>query len=151
MTGTVTDFNPDACKIDGIGVSGHLDDPVRPVPLDLGNVAWRLVGINLEDDLMEVEIEAPENISVPSFDSKGKPILDGKGKQLMVRRPATNEEKQALLNNAQHLIESSSADELYAQTKAPRLSKPDSVMAKYRQFTNKPSLTGEVQNGYRGK
>jgi hypothetical protein len=132
MTGTVLDFNPDCYKLDGIGVSGDPADPVRPIGINLGGVAWHLVSIDLENDLMEVEVEAPENISMPSFDGQGKPILDGKGNQLAVLRPATDEEKQALLANAQHIIESNTTDELYAQTNAPRLVKPESVMEKYR-------------------
>jgi hypothetical protein len=134
MTGTVIDFDPELAKLDGIGVSGDPTDPVRPVQVDLGNVKWKLINIDLENDLMEIEIEAPENIPVPSFDEHGTPILDGKGKQLTVLRPATAEEKQALLDSAQHIIESNTVDDLYAQTQDARLGKSEDVMVKYRQF-----------------
>jgi len=131
MTGTVTGFDPECYKLDGIGVSGDPNDPVRVVNLDLG-IAWHLVSIDLETDLMEVEVEAPEKVDVPVLDAKGKTILDKDGQIQHYSRLTTLAEKQQILDNAQHILESKTTDEVYALTRDKRLVKPTSVIEEYR-------------------
>lgn len=130
MTGTVTDFDPECYKLDGIGIGGDDKDPVRPVNLNLGGIAWRLVSIDLENDLMEVEAEAPEQISEPMLDAEGNPVLED-GKPKFSSRPTTLAEKQQILANAQSILGSKTIDEVYSLTKDKRLVKPASVMKKY--------------------
>lgn len=132
MTGTVTDFDPECYKLDGIGVSGDNNDPVRVVNLNLGDIAWHLVGIDLENNLMEVEAEAAEQISDPVLDAEGKPVLNTDGSPKFSSRPTTPKEKQQLLDNAKHILESKTTDEIYSLTGDKRLVKPASVMEKYR-------------------
>lgn len=130
MTGTVIDFDPECYLLDGIGIGGDDNDPVRPVNLNLGGISWHLVSIDLENDLMEVEAEAPEQISEPVLDAEGKQVLED-GKPKFSTRPTTPTEKQQILANAQHILESMTADEIYALTGDKRLVKPVSVMEKY--------------------
>ena len=133
MTGTIIDFDPELFKLDGIGISGDPADPVRPVPVNLGDVSWTLVSIDLDNDKMEIELSA-DYISAPVFDGKGSPILDEGGSQIKLRRQATTEEQQALLDNAKKLIESKTVDELYQATGVQRLVKPSNVILKYGQY-----------------
>lgn len=141
MTGTVVDYDPALAALDGIGVLGDPANPVRVVNLNLGGVSWRLVGIDLANDLMEVEVEAPETIEVDAFDAQGNAILDVQGKPQKVSRPATPAEKEAILSNAVHLIESKTIDEIYALAGDKRLVKPAAVMKKY-QEAHKDVLAG---------
>lgn len=131
MTGTVKDYDPELAALDGVGISGDDNDPVRVVNLDLGGVFWRLVSIDLENDLMEVEISPPEMADIPVLDGEGKPVLED-GKPKFIARLLTAEEKQQVLANAQRIIESHTADEIYALTGDKRLVKPAGVMEKYR-------------------
>ncbi len=133
MTGTVTDFDPDCYKLDGIGIGGDPNDPVRVVNLNLGGIAWRLVSIDLENDLMEVEAAPPEKVDVPVLDGKGKPVLSEDGSPKFTNRPTTPAEKGSILANAQRILESMTADEIYSSTGDKRLVKPASVMVKYRE------------------
>ncbi len=142
MTGTVIDFDPENYKLDGIGVSGDPNDPVRPISLDLGGVSWRLIGIDLENDLMEVDIEVPDKIPEPVFDSEGKPVIikdsnTPEGRQAIIMRPATPIEKQQILANAQNVL-NKTADELYSLTKQKRLVKSTDIMEKYRMMLVSP-------------
>lgn len=130
LTGTVTGFDPECFKLDSIGISGDDNDRVRPVNLSLG-IDWRLVSIDLDTDLMEVEAEAPETISVPVLDAQSKPVLED-GKPKFLNRPATPAEKSQILLNAQHILENKTTDEMYVMTGDKRLVKPVSVMEKYR-------------------
>ncbi len=131
LTGTVTGFDPECHKLDSVGISGDPNDPVRPVDKNLGGISWRLVSIDLETDLMEVEAEAPEKIDVPVQDAKGNPVLED-GEPLFLHRSATAYEKEQILANAQHILESHTIDELYILTGDKRLVKPTAVMEKYR-------------------
>lgn len=157
MTGTVIGFDPACYKLDSVGISGDNNDPVRPVGINLGGISWRLVSIDLETDLMEVEAEAPEKVDVPVLDAEGKPVLEGgeprfinvdgvdtpifdaQGKPLLrdrtpkiTTRATTSAEKGQILANAKHILESKTTDEIYTLTKDKRLIKPTSVMEKYR-------------------
>lgn len=128
LTGKVTEYHP---ELDGTcpssGVSGDLNDPVKPVPIDLGNVSWKLVNIDLENDLAEIEVESSDRISLLT----GK--LDGEGNPIYETRQATEQEKQGFLDYAKNLVESHTKDELYSMSKAKRLVKPAEVLKKYRE------------------
>lgn len=131
MTGTVIDFDPESYKLDNIGISGENNDPVRVVNLNLGGIAWHLVSIDLENDLMEVEVEPPEQITEPRLDANGKPV---KSEPLYISRPTTPVEKQQILDNAQHILESHTTNEIYVLTGDKKLVKPADVMKKYTDF-----------------
>lgn len=135
MTGTVADFSPASHALDGIGISGDLADPVRPVnlPNDLPGVGWHLVSVDLDNDLMEIEVEASPDVVEPAFDGQGKALKDNDGNQVNVRRPATDTEKQAALDTVQHYIDSHTTEEHYQLSGDKHLVKPVHVMLKYRQ------------------
>ena len=42
--------------IDEVNLIGDDNDPVRPVAIDLGNVTWTMVNIDLENEVMIVEV-----------------------------------------------------------------------------------------------
>lgn len=129
LTGKVMEYHP---ELDGItpssGISGDLNDPIKPVPIDLGNVSWKLVGIDLENDLAEIDVTPAERAA---FDT-GK--VDKEGKPIYEARQATEEEKQGFLNYARHLIEGHTKNELYSMSGVKRLVKSEEIMGKYREL-----------------
>ena len=127
ITGTVLEYDPVAGQMDGIGVVGDPNDPVRVVNINLGNVSWRLVTIDLENDLAEIEVKPGENISL--LKDGGNPD----NRNDWISRFATEEEKQEFINYAQQAVESKTADELYAITKAKRLVKTPEMVELYKQ------------------
>ncbi len=133
MTGTVIDYDPEAAKFDNCGVSGDPNDCVRPINLDLGGIAWRLISIDLENDLMEVEATAPDIIELPVLD-KGNPVLNEDKNPVYYSRPTTPIEKQAILNNAQTILTSRTIDEHYIVTGDKKLQKTANVIVKYAFF-----------------
>jgi len=48
LTGTVISTEP--------VVIGDDKDPIRPVEIDLGDVEWRLINLDLDNDIAEIEI-----------------------------------------------------------------------------------------------
>ena len=122
MTGTVIDYDPKLALLDGQGIKGDPNDPVGPIPLNL-NVAWQLVSVDMQNELMEIEVSPPQEIDVDtgSIDSEGKPIY--------ARRPTTAQEKLQILNDAKNFVESKTIDEFYSITKAARLKKTEKVKA----------------------
>lgn len=127
ITGRVLGYDPTAGQIDGIGVVGDNSDPVKIVNVRLGNVSWRLVTIDLENDLAEIEVSPGERFN--GLKDGGNPNDEGD----WTSRPATEEEKQGFLDYAQHAVESHTTDELYAITKAKRLVKPEEAVELYKQ------------------
>lgn len=117
ITGTVISYDPALAKLDGIGISGDPNDPVRLVPVNLGNVSWRLVSIDLDNEVAEIEVTAGEDTlyNTGEVDKNGKPIINS--------RPATFKEKEAFLKYASNLINNHTKDELYSISKSPRLKK----------------------------
>lgn len=132
ITGTVLDYDPVAGQIDGIGVVGDLNDPVKPVNINLGNVSWRLVTIDLENDLAEIEVSPRKNISILKDGGDPDNPEDWEG------RLATELEKQGFLDYARNQVESHTVDELYAMSKSKRLVKPAKALGKYRK--NPPNV-----------
>ena len=94
MTGKVIDFDPTRAELDGSGVSGDPNDPVR-VDIDLGNVSWKLVSIDLEAKEAEIEITPADNLD--ELKAGGNPD----NPEDYTRRPALSSEKTGFLNIAQ--------------------------------------------------
>lgn len=132
ITGKVLDYDPVAGQIDGIGVVGDSNDPVKPVNINLGSVSWSLVTIDLENDLAEIEVSPGKDIVI--LKDGGNPDNPDD----WISRPATVQEKQGFLDDARHLIESHTTDELYAMSKSKRLVKPAEALEKYRE--NPPNV-----------
>ncbi len=137
LTGAVLDYDILAAKYDGIGVVGDNNDPVKPVEISLGNVSWRLVTIDLVNDLAEIEVSPAENINV--LKSGGNPDNPND----WTSRATTEMEKQGFLDNAKTLVESHTKDELYTMSKSKRLVKPAEVVEKYK--TNPPNVVAREQ------
>lgn len=97
FTGTVVGYKPGKRpELDEI--SGDPNDPVR-ISVDLGNVSWELINLDIENGLAEVEVTPAEQIDEDTgqVDEGGEPIL--------ATRPATEIEKQALLDNAKTIVD----------------------------------------------
>lgn len=129
LTGTVLSYDTELAEYRGSsGIAGDLNDPIRPVPIDLGNVSWRLIAIDLENDLAEIEVKPSENINT---------VRDGgnpDNPEDRFTRPSTEQERQGFLNYAKNLVESHTKDELYAMSGKKRLVKSEEIMRKYQEF-----------------
>lgn len=97
LTGTVVNYDPP---------KGDPNDPIRLIEIDLGNVSWELVNLDLENEVAEIEVAPGEQ-------------LEEAGEI----RPATEVEKQSFLTYAQELIYGKTKDELYSISKSERLKK----------------------------
>ncbi|MBA7568402.1 hypothetical protein ES708_10123 [subsurface metagenome] len=127
ITGKVLEYDPVAGQIDGIGVVGDPKDPVKPININLGNISWRLVTIDLENDLAEIEVSPGENIAI--LKAGGNPDNPND----WTSRLATKEEKQGFLDNAKSQIESHTVDELYTMSKSKKLIKTARAVKLYKQ------------------
>ncbi len=105
ITGTALDFDADAAKLDGCGISGDPSDPVQ-IALDLGNVSWRLVSIDVDTDTAEIEVAPAPSIPIPVLGTDGKQTKDKDGNPVYTQRPSTPTEQQALLTDAQNRVAS---------------------------------------------
>jgi hypothetical protein len=99
-------------------LSGDPDDPIRPVDLDLGNVSWVMVDVDLENEVMVIEVSPAEEVSEDTGE------VDGEGEPIFKARKATQQEKTGFLQHAQHLIESHTKEKLYTMSKCSRLKRP---------------------------
>lgn len=99
-------------------LSGDPNDPIRPIDIDLGNVSWVMVDVDIENEVMEIEVKPSEELS----EDTGQ--VDGKGEPIYITRKATQAEKAGFLQHAQQLIEGHTKDELYALAKRPKLKRP---------------------------
>jgi len=111
ITGTVKQINP--C------ILGDDDDYIRPIEIDLGNVSWKLVRLDLKNELMEIEVIPAEILTLATgkVDGEGEPILDV--------RPATSDEKAQFIEYARdHSLERMSKEDLYSISSSPRLINP---------------------------
>lgn len=109
LTGTVLAEEP---------LSGDPNDPVRPVNIDLGNVSWTKIGIDLKKEIMIIEVKPGEIISFPTGE------LNDEGDPKCISRLATEAEKSGFLQHAKELIEGYSKDELYQISGCPKLKRP---------------------------
>lgn len=109
LTGTVLIENP---------LSGDDNDRVRPIDLNLGNVSWTMVDVDLENEVMVIEVSPAEEIDEPTGEE------DGEGNPIYIRRSATEEEKIGFLQHAQDLVMNHTKDELYEMSRCSRLERP---------------------------
>lgn len=86
-----------------ICVTGDPQDPIRPA-IDLGNVSWHRISINVEMRTMTLEVKAGRYANYPAVDTGGNPILDDAGIPQMRSRPATLAEKAGYLKHAKGLV-----------------------------------------------
>ncbi len=101
ITGTVASVEPN--------ISGEDIDPIRMVRINLGNISWKAISLDLENEEMEIEVTPAEHFR----DETG------------VRRKTTASEKQALIEHARnHSLERMSKAALYAMSNSPRLKNP---------------------------
>lgn len=111
ITGTVKSVQP--C------VTGDDDDNIRLIPIDLGNVSWTMVELDLEDEVMIIEVTPSPTISEPTGEA------DAEGNPTHRTRDATPNEKQGFLEHAKGFsTERKTKDELYLLSKSPRLKNP---------------------------
>lgn len=111
ITGKVKQVHP--CLL------GDDNDIIRPINLPIGNVAWTMISLDIDAEEMEIEITLPETLE---YDTGG---TDTEGKPIISRRPTTQEEKDALIENARnHSLERMSKQALYALSGSPALKNP---------------------------
>lgn len=99
-------------------LTGDKNDPIRPIDIDLGNVSWKLVDIDLDNEEMVIEVSPGEKIDEPTGEE------DGEGNPIYASRPATEEEKLSFLQYAQDLVMNHTKDELYEMSRCSRLERP---------------------------
>jgi len=88
-------------------LTGDANDPVRPIDIDLGNVSWKVVSIDLDAGVMAIDV-TPVDV-----------VPDGDG-----QRAATEAEKLTFLEYAQGKIEPFTKEQLYAQSGNTPLQRP---------------------------
>ena len=111
ITGTVTEIEP--------FISGDPNDPIRKVDIDLGNVSYKLISIDLDAEEMEIEITP----KLETIYATGEVHEDGKIKKAM--RPTTQQERNAFIEHARdHSLERMSKQALYAMSNSPPLKNP---------------------------
>ena len=98
-------------------LTGDPNDIIRPIDIDLGNVSWTMVGIDLDAEVMIIEVTPAQEVE----EDTGR--VDDKGNPVHQRRPATKQEKTGFLQHAQGAM-NHTKDELYAQTGNARLKRP---------------------------
>ena len=96
-------------------LTGDPNDPIRPISIDLGNVNWKMVDVDLDNEVMVIEVKACDIVSEPTGG------IDADGNPTYTQRPATEEEKVAFLQHAQDLVLCYSKDELYQISGSARL------------------------------
>ncbi|KKM90013.1 hypothetical protein LCGC14_1242930 [marine sediment metagenome] len=99
-------------------LTGDDEDPIRPIEIDLGNVSWTMVDVDLGAEVMVIEVAPAEEVEEPTGE------VDAEGEAVMHTRPTTPAEKQALLQHAQGLVMNHSKAELYQMTGNQRLRRP---------------------------
>lgn len=116
LTGTVLAEG----SVHGAGdLMGDENDPIRPIDIDLGNVSWIMVDVDLENEVMIIEVEPEDTIGEPT----GETDL-GTGEPIYRRRITSEQEKAAFLQHAQKLIETHTKGELYQMSGCSRLNRP---------------------------
>ena len=97
---------------------GDPKDPIRPVPIDLGNVSWTMIDVDLENETMIIEVQPALVVSEEIGEG------DSAGKSIGTRRNTTGQERAGFLQYARNLVEGHTKDELRAMGKAARLNRP---------------------------
>ena len=94
-------------SVHGAGdLTGDPNDIIRPIDIDLGNVSWTMVDIDLGAEVMIIEVKPGETV-----EDAGE------------TRSATPKEKTGFLQHAQGVM-NHTRDELYALTGNARLKRP---------------------------
>lgn len=115
LTGTVIQEG----SIFGDGkLEGDPNDPIRPIDINLGNVSWKMINVDIENEEMEIEVSPAEQISADTGQ------VDGEGEPIFRTRKTTQQEKAGFLQHAKDLIEGHTKDELYALANRPKLKRP---------------------------
>ena len=111
ITGTVKAITPH--------IMGDDDDSIRPINIDLGDVGWKLIHLDLELEEMEIEITPnPETV----YDTGS---LSPDGSLEMKGRPTTLAEKNAAIEHAlDRSLARMSKEALYALSGSPALKNP---------------------------
>lgn len=110
ITGTITDFDANLYKSDNIGIKGDPNDPVRLIDIDLGNVSWRLVSIDLVNEEAEIEITPSEIVS--ELKNGGNPDNEDD----WITRATTTQEKLNTITAAEDKVKNKTKGELLALT-----------------------------------
>ena len=105
LSGKAISFNPKLADMDKVGVSGDNNDPIR-VDIDLGNVSWRLISIDLEAKEAEIEV-TPAN-SIEELKAGGDPEKS----EDLITRQVSDAEKQSFLSVAQQRANAASRGQL---------------------------------------
>ena len=100
-------------------ISGDPADPIQLVDINLGNVSWRLIKLDLDAEEMEIEVTPSETID---YDTGQKDEFD---RPIFMSRQATAEEKTQFLEHARkNSLECMSSAALYALSGSSRLKNP---------------------------
>lgn len=91
VIGTVIEYNPQTDE-----VYGDPNDPIR-IDVNLGNVSWELISLDVENGLAEIEVTPSQTISEDTGEK------DKEGNSIFRVRPTTQKEKETLLNHAETL------------------------------------------------
>ena len=95
-------------------LTGDPNDPIRPISIDLGNVSWTMVDVDLENGEMIINVEPAEEIDEDTGGVNGS-------NSIYRRRPCTQQERQEFLQHAKNLIEGHKKDELYVMSGCSRI------------------------------
>ena len=106
---------------DGL-LKGSPDDPIRLIDINLGNVSWTMVDIDMGEEVMIIEVNPAEDLD----EDTGQ--VDGEGKPIYLRRPTTEQEKEDFLQHARQLVEGKTKDELYVISKSSKIKRPFKVI-----------------------
>lgn len=106
-------------------LAGDPDDPIRPIALDLGGVDWRMVDVDLDNEIMIIDVQPSEKTTEPDLDEGGKQKIDPQtGELCWIIRPRTPAEKTVILQRIQDLLTNSTKEKLYKMSGSPRLRRP---------------------------
>ena len=105
-------------------LKGDNGDPIRPIDINLGNVSWTMVDVDLDNEVMIIEVLPPKEISVPKLDNEGEQKVDTDGNPAYTARKVTEQEEVVFLRYAQELVMNHTKDELYEMTGCSRLKRP---------------------------
>lgn len=109
ITGTVIAVGEDGW------LSGDQNDPIRLIGIDLGNVSWKSIGIDLDKEVMVIEVTPAEEID----EDTGQ--VDATGRRISIRKKTTEQDKQRFLDEAEAKVKNKTKEQLYAETESPRL------------------------------
>ena len=97
VIGTVKEYKPNE-RPELTEIYGEESDPIR-IDINLGNVSWKLIDLDIEKGLAEIEVTPAEEVS----EDTGQVGVEGK--PIFVARPTTGIERQALLDNVKAIVD----------------------------------------------